>query len=215
MAQDVAQHDAGLRGVEDCPPMTLRRLLPLTIVCALGSILVWLLWAHPVADALNRAETHPLGVPLHVDLEQKQRVGIWTNNVAADLGTLECSVTTLAGEPVPTVAPPALEWSDVLWWASSRPGFSQIAGFSAPESAEYTVQCTERTGWYDGDLLVAADSFGEGSIGLGRMGAADFAQGTILVYAAVVLPLLTLGLGVMTLVAALRGRRRDAPRRTP
>lgn len=195
--------------------MTVRRLLPLTMLCALGSVLVWLLWAHPVADALNRAETHPLGVPLQVDLEQKQRVGIWTNSVAADLGTLKCSVTTLGGKSVPTVAPPALEWSDVLWWASSRPGFSQIAGFSAPESSEYTVQCTERTGWYDGDLLLAADSFGEGSIGLGRMGAADFAQGTILVYAAVVLPLLTLGLGLMTFVAALRGRTRAATHRTP
>ena len=185
------------------------------MVCALGSLLIWLLWAHPVADALNRAETHPLDVPLHVDLEQNERVGIWANSVASDLGTLECAVTTPAGESVPTVAPPALEWSDVLWWASSRPGFTQIAGFSARESAEYTVQCTESTGWYDGEMLLASDSFGEGSIGLGRTGAADFAQGTILAYAAVVLPLLTLALGVMTVVAALRGRIRAAPHRSP
>lgn len=195
--------------------MKLRRLLPLTLVCALGSALVWLLWAHPIADSLNRAETHPLHTPLEVDLSAGDRIGIWTNSVAADLGTLECSVTGPGNRTQKLTGPPALEWSVVLWWASARPGFSQVAGFSAQDSAVYTVHCTERTGWYDGELLLASDSFGEGSIGLGRMGSADFAQGTILAYCAVVLPLLTVALGIMTLVAAVRGRTRAAPQRAP
>lgn len=195
--------------------MNLRRLLPLTIVCALGSALVWLLWVQPVANSLDSADTSPVSIPVQITLEHNERVGIWSDSVAADLETLECTVTDATGASVPLITPPALEWSDVLWWASSRPGFSQIAGFSADAPGEHTVHCMERTGWYDGDVLLAADSFGDRAIGLGRMGSVDFAQGTILAYLAAVLPLLTIALAVMTLVAAVRGRIRAVPRDAP
>lgn len=180
-----------------------RRTLPVAIASAIGAVLIWLCWALPVAGSLDAAVPHPLTDPLTVRLEAGERAGVWMNSPATAFETFECAVADAAGDAVPTAPPPALEWSDVLWWASEQPMFAQVIGFTARQGGDYTVRCSERTGWYDGEILIARDSFGDGAIGLGRAGGADFAVGTILAFCAVVLPLLAVLLGIATAVAVI------------
>ena len=190
--------------------MNPRRTLPVAIVSAVGAVLVWALWALPVADSLAGATPAALAEPVTVRLDAGARAGVWMDSPATAFETYECAVTDAAGAVVPMSRPPALEWSDVLWWASERPTFTQVLGFQAPKAGAYVVRCSERTGWYDGEILVAGDSFGDGSIGLGRNGGSDYAVGTILAFCAVVLPLLAALLLVASAVAAVvRASRRS------
>lgn len=184
-------------------------MLPVAVVSGIGAVLVWVLWALPVADSLGEATPVPLGTPVSVVLSEGERAGLWMNSPAEALGTYRCDVQGPRGRAVPTAQPPALEWSDVLWWASDRPMFAQVLGFAAASPGEYTVTCVERTGSYGGDVLLARNSFGAGTIGLGRTGGADFAVGSLLAFCAVVLPLLSGLLFVMSgCTAVVRAFRR-------
>lgn len=167
-----------------------RRLVALALVSALAAAGIWALWVLPVNASVREAKPHPIGAPLGVELAAGERVGIWSNSVAAELEVLECEVTSPEGADIAMRRAPALNWEDTLWWLTSRPGFTQIRAFEAEREGRYSVVCHDQTGWYDGEMLIASDSFGGGSVGLGRLGSNDFATGTILAFCAVVCPLL-------------------------
>lgn len=175
-----------------------RRLLVLAAIFAVAGAGIWGLWVLPVNASVRDAEPHSIGTPIAVTLTAGDRAGIWTNSLAADLEVLECEVRDSAGSEVAIRRAPALDWDDTLWWVNSRPGFAQVRAFTAERDGEYSVGCRDQTGWYEGEVLVAADSFGAGSVGLGRFGSNDFAKGTILSFCAVVCPLLS---GLLALMA--------------
>lgn len=167
-----------------------RRLLVLALISGLAGASIWGLWVIPVNASVRDAEPHPIGSSIEVTLAAGERVGIWSNSLAADLEVLECEVRDPAGAEVATRRAPALSWDDALWWVTARSGFAQVRAFEAAGDGEYSVNCRDETGWYDGEILLASDSFGGGSVGLGRFGSNDFATGTILAFCAVVCPLL-------------------------
>ena len=183
-----------------------RRLLVLTLIIALAGAGVWGLWALPANASVRDARPHPIGSPVEATLAAGERVGIWSNSVAADLEVLKCEVTGPQGVEVATRRAPALNWDDTLWWYTSRPGFAQLRAFEAAHDGKYSVQCRDATGWYEGEFLLASDSFGGGSVGLGRFGSNDFATGTILAFCAVVCPLLAGLLAVMAGFSAVSRR---------
>lgn len=79
----------------------------------------------------------------------------------------------------------SLDWDDTLWWATARPGFSQIRAFSATVPGVYTVNCSDSLGCYRGEYLLA-DSADKGLlIGLGRTGSANYQATSVLAFAAV------------------------------
>lgn len=167
-----------------------RRLLVLALVSALAGAGVWVLWVLPMDASVRDARPYSIGSSVEVTLVAGERVGIWSSSIAADLEVLECEVTGPDGADAATRRPPALNWDDTLWWFTSRPGFAQFRAFGAAHDGKYSVQCRDETGWYEGEFLLASDSFGGGSVGLGRFGSSDFATGTILAFCAVVCPLL-------------------------
>lgn len=184
-----------------------RRLLVFALIFALAGAGIWGLWVLPVNASVREAKPYPIGSPVEMTLAAGDRVGIWSNSLAADLEVLECEVRDSAGAEVATLRSPALSWDDVLWWVTARSGFAQIRAFEAAGDVEYTVDCRDETGWYEGDFLLAADSFGGGSVGLGRSGSNDFATGTILAFCAVVCPLLFGLLAMMAVFSALSRKR--------
>ena len=183
------------------------RLLVLALISALAGAGVWGLWVLPTNASVRDARPHPIESHIEATLAAGERVGIWSNSVAADLEVLECEVIGPDGAEVATRRAPALNWDDTLWWFSARPGFTQLRAFEAAHDGRYSVQCQDETGWYEGEFLLASDSFGGGSIGLGRFGSNDFATGTILAFCAVVCPLLAGLLVVMAGFSALSRRR--------
>lgn len=178
-----------------------RRMLPIAGITAVIGALVWLLWALPISSSVRDAHPRALGEPIAVTLEPGERAGIWTDSAAAALETLECTATDARGREIGLRRAPALSWDDALWWATPRTGFEQVRAFTAPSAVE--VRCVDRMGVYDGGFLIAGDSFGSGSIGLGRTGGNDFAVGTILVFCAVVCPLLAVFLLVLSAIGAV------------
>ncbi len=95
---------------------------------------------------MRDARTHPIGSPVEATFAAGERVGIWSNSVAADLEVLECEVTGPEGVEVATRRAPALNWHDTLWWCTSRPGFAQLRAFEAAHHGKYSVHCRDATG---------------------------------------------------------------------
>lgn len=177
------------------------RLLVIASLFAIIGALVWALWVAPINASVRAAQPQPLGTSSEVTLDTGASLGVWTDSVAADLGTLTCTMTNDGGNEVGARRPPALNWDDVLWWATAQPRFAQMVAFVAPHEGNYTVSCSEKFSSYGGQFLVADNSFGEGSIGLGRSGSNDFATGTILAYCTVVCPLLAVLLLIMARIS--------------
>ncbi|WP_230108085.1 hypothetical protein [Microbacterium foliorum] len=177
-------------------------------VCAVAAVSIWTLWVLPIVRSIDAAEDVPLGATTVVDLEEGERVGIWASGISASLGTMDCRVLGPDGEERPQRGPGAVNWDDVLWWMTPRPGFVQSSQFTAAAPGAHRVTCRDSLDMYDGRFLVAGDSIGQGSIGLGRTGGADFAQGTLLAMGAVMCPPLAVLLPLVTLVTRLITRRR-------
>ncbi len=182
------------------------RMLPVAAVSAIIGALVWLLWALPISGSVRDAHPRALGESISVMLEPEERAGIWTDSAAAALETLECAATDERGRVLDLRRAPALSWDDVLWWATPRAGFEQVRAFTAQTAGAVEVRCVDLMGVYDGGFLIAGDGFGSGAIGLGRSGGNDFAVGTILVFCAVVCPLLAVLLLVLSAIGAVRRR---------
>lgn len=181
-------------------------MLPIAAIIAVIAALVWLLWAMPVIESVGAAEPRPFGATTTIALDAGERAGIWSDSAAAALETLECKATDERGREIGLRRAPALSWDDALWWATPRSGFEQVRAFTAPGDGPVQVRCLDRLGVYDDRFLVAGDSFGSGSIGLGRTGGNDFAVGTILVFCAVVCPLLAAFLLVLSAIGAVTRR---------
>lgn len=177
-------------------------------VALVAGVLIWLLWVLPIAGSLSEATPSPIGEPVGVELDAGERAGIWGSGLSVGFGTLDCAVTDPVGHEVSQRAAPSLTWDDTLWWTNPRPGFEQVSQIVAAEQGRYTVDCRDALGYYEGEILVAGDTFGSGSIGLGRSGSSDFAVGTVLAFCAVVCPLFGLLLPVVIGVRLLRDRRR-------
>ncbi|KAA0961436.1 hypothetical protein FQ142_11515 [Microbacterium sp. ANT_H45B] len=180
-------------------------------VCAVAGVLIWTLWVLPIVRSVEAAEDVPLGTTAVVDLEEGERVGIWASGISASLGTMECRAVGPDHDVRPQRGPSALSWDDVLWWMTPRTGFVQSSQFTAAESGAHRVTCRDSLDTYDGRFLVAGDSIGQGSIGLGRNGGVDFAQGTLLAAGAVMCPPLAVSLPLVILgrrlITGARGRR--------
>lgn len=180
-------------------------------ICALTGILVWTLWVMPIVRSIEAAEDAPIGTTMTVDLDAGSRVGIWTSGISATLGTMDCTVIGPDGGERPQRGASAVSWDDVLWWMTPRPGFVQSAQFTAVEAGAHLVDCRDSLDTYDGLFLVAGDSIGEGSIGLGRTGGNDFAVGTLLALGAVMSPPLAVALPLVILLRRLITRRAPKP----
>ena len=178
------------------------------VLCAVGGVLIWLLWVLPIVASVDRADPHPLSDTVAVELAASERAGVWAQGISANLGTVECSVTAPDGTRVAQHGAPALDWDDTLWWITPEPGFAQVSQFTSTEAGEYRVQCIDSLDTYEGAFLIAGDSFGGGSVGLGRGGGADYAVGTMLSFGAVFLPLFTVGLAIIVVIRAFASRRR-------
>ncbi|MBO9626671.1 MAG: hypothetical protein J7484_09885 [Microbacterium sp.] len=177
------------------------------VLSAVAAVLIWTLWVLPIARSVGDAEPAVVGETLAVDLDAGA-VGIWGSGRTAAFGTLDCIVTAPDGARVPLSGPPSLTWEDVLWWTSPRPGFSQLSRFTAPSAGRYDVACVDSLDTYDGEVLVAGDTFGSFAVGLGRSGTSGFPVGSVLAFCAVVLPLFAV---LLPIVIGLR-RRRDGRR---
>lgn len=167
----------------------------------LAGVLIWLLWVLPITRSVGEAAPSAIGEPIVSELSAGQRVGIWGSGRSAAFGTVECTVSDARGDLLALRGAPALTWDDTLWWASPRPGFEQLSQFTATAAGLYTIDCVDSLGYYEGQFLVAGDTFGAGSIGLGRTGSNDFAVGSALAFSAVVLPLFAV---LVPLIVALR-----------
>ncbi|MCK2036271.1 hypothetical protein KZC51_08985 [Microbacterium sp. SSW1-49] len=185
-----------------------RLALGAALTSVVAGALIWLLWVLPVATSVDRAAAHPLGEPAIVELDAGQRVGIWGSGISANLGTMACTVNTAEGEDVATRGGPALVWSDTLWWMTPKWGFEQSVQFTALEAGMYRVSCADSLDTYDGEFLVAGDSFGGGSVGLGRHGGSDFAVGSVLAFGAVFCPLFAVLLPIVIGIRLAISRRR-------
>ncbi|GGM45850.1 hypothetical protein [Microbacterium saperdae] len=187
-----------------------RLALAFAPICALGGVLIWVLWVLPIAASVDAADPHPIGETTVVELETGERVGVWGRGISANLGTMACAVTAPDGEAVATRGGPSLGWSDTLWWMTPRGGFAQSAQFIAPAAGAYRVSCMDSLETYDGDFLIAGDTFGSGSIGLGRNGGNDFAIGSLLAFGAVFLPPLAVLLPAVIGIRLAVTRRRSS-----
>ncbi len=176
-------------------------------ICAVTGILIWTLWVLPIARSIEAAEDAPIGETMAVDLDAGARVGIWTSGISAALGTMDCTVIGPDGSERPQRSASAVSWDDVLWWMTPRPGFVQSAQFTVVEAGTHLVDCRDSLDTYDGRFLIAGDSIGDGSIGLGRTGGNDFAVGTLLVLGAVMCPPLAVLLPLVILLRRLITRR--------
>lgn len=181
-------------------------------LCAVAGLLIWMLWVLPIADSVRESEAAPLDRQLTVELDAGERVGIWGAGISAMLGTMQCSVIAPDGTELALRGGPSLDWDDTLWWMTPKRGFEQADQFTAVDAGTHTVTCSDSLDTYDGEFLVAGDTFGSGSIGLGRNGGSDFAVGSILAISAVLCPLIIILLPGVILIRRLvtRGRRRRA-----
>ncbi|WP_435743718.1 hypothetical protein [Microbacterium sp. PMB16] len=177
-------------------------------------MLIWTLWVLPIAASVDAADSRPLGATFTVELEAGERVGVWSQGISASLGTTECTVTAPDDSRVAQRGAPALDWDDTLWWMTPKRGFAQMSQVTAATTGDHRIRCEDSLDTYDGAFLVAGDSFGGGSIGLGRGGGADYAVGTMLAFGAVFLPPFAVGVTIIVLVrtaSARRSARRSAP----
>ena len=182
------------------------------LVALLAGVLIWTLWVIPIASSVDEAEPSGLGSSVRVDLDEGERFGVWASGISAALGSTSCTVIAPDGAELPWRGAPSLTWDDTLWWMTPRHGFEQIVQFTASASGVHTVTCVDSLGTYDGDFLVAGDSFGGGEVGLGRTGSNGFALGTVLAFCAVVLPLFSVLLPVVIGLRIVFTRRRSARR---
>lgn len=180
--------------------------------CAVAALLIWTLWVLPIAASVRESDATPLDQSVTIALGAGERVGVWGAGISAMLGTMECAVIAPDGTELPQRGAPSLTWDDTLWWMTPKHGFEQRTQFTSVDAGTHSVTCTDSLDTYDGEFLVAGDSFGSGSIGLGRSGGSDFAVGTILAFTAVVCPLIVVLLPGVILVRRLvaRNRRRRA-----
>lgn len=170
-----------------------------------AACLIWLLWVLPVARSVGEAEPESIGSTITVDVNAGA-VGIWGSGIAPTLGTAECRVRDPDGRAVDVRDGPLLAWDDTLWWMTPKTGFEQFAQFIAPDDGVYEIACADTLETYDGEFLVAGDTFGTAAIGLGR--SSVFAVGTLLAVGAVVCPLFAVLLAVIIPVRRWRDRRR-------
>lgn len=187
-----------------------RFALATALICAVGGVLIWVLWVFPVVASVDAADTHPMGERALVELDAGERVGVWGRGISANLGTMACTVTAPEGDGVATSSGPSLDWSDTLWWMTPKWGFEQSAQFTAADTGAYRVSCADSLDTYDGEFLIAGDSFGGGSIGLGRNGGSDYAIGSLLAFGAVFCPLVAVMLLVIVGVRLAVTRRRSS-----
>lgn len=183
-------------------------------ICAVTGVLIWALWVLPIVRSIESAEDVPIGQTMAVDLDSGARVGIWTSGISATLGTMDCSVIGPDGAERPQQGPSAVSWDDVLWWMTPRTGFVQSAQFTAAEAGTHLVDCRDSLDTYDGRFLVAGDSIGDGSIGLGRTGGNDYPVGSLLALGAVMCPPLAVFLPLVILLRRLITRRVPRPPQT-
>lgn len=177
--------------------------------CVGGAALIWMLWVLPVASSVADAAPVPLGEISVVDAAAGESVGVWASGPAALLGLAECTGTDAAGHDVPLFAGATPDWDDVLWWMTPRDGFRQVLRAVPAAPGEVEIVCVSAMDAYEGQFLLAGDSFGAGSVGLGRGGNVDYPVGTLLALGAVTLPLFSVLLLVVLIVQTLvsRGRR--------
>lgn len=194
------------------PATRLRVAVAAAVLGGVGGALIWVLWVLPIVASVDRAEPRPLGDAIVVELGADQRAGVWAQGVSASLGTLDCVVTAPDGGAVAQRGAPALDWSSTLWWMTPKAGFEQITQFTASTAGAHEVRCTDSLDIYDGAFLIAGDSFGGGSIGLGRGGNADYPVGTMLSFGAVFLPPFAVGVTIIVLIRL--GVSRRTARRT-
>ncbi|MCI1020210.1 hypothetical protein HWD99_16410 [Microbacterium sp. C5A9] len=176
--------------------------------CAVVSVLIWTLWVLPIVRSVEDAEPSAIGGSISVELSSGQTAGVWASGRAASLGTMECVVTGPDGSALLQRAGSALRWDDVLWWVTPRPGFEQRSQFTSVDAGPHLVRCEDPLDTYDGEFLVAGDSFGTGAIGLGRTGASDFGIGEVLVFCAVLCPPLAVLIPLVIVLRRLFTRRR-------
>lgn len=186
-----------------------RFALATALLCAVGGVLIWVLWVLPVAASVDAADTHPMGEDARVELDAGERVGIWGRGISASLGTMTCIVAAPQGDDMATSIGPSLDWSDTLWWMTPKWGFERSAQFTAADAGAYRVSCADSLDTYDGEFLIAGDSFGGGSIGLGRNGGSDFAIGSLLAFGAVFCPPVAVMLLVIIGIRLARAKRRS------
>lgn len=181
-------------------------------LCAVAAVLIWTLWVLPIAASVRESDATPLDRSVAIELGAGERVGVWGAGISAMLGTMECAVIAPDGAELPQRGAPSLTWDDTLWWMTPQRGFEQRTQFTSVDAGTHTVTCRDSLDTYDGEFLVAGDTFGSGSIGLGRNGGSDFAVGTILAFGAVFCPLFVVLLPGVILVRRLvtRSRRRRA-----
>lgn len=180
----------------------------LLAACVAGGALIWMLWVLPVASSVAAAAPVPLGETAAVEAAAGESVGVWASGPAALLGLTECAGTDAAGQDVPLRAGATPDWDDVLWWMTPRDGFRQVLRAVPAATGEVTIACASAMDAYDGDFLLAGDSFGAGSVGLGRGGNVDYPVGTLLALGAVTLPMFSVMLFVVLIVQTLRVRAR-------
>jgi len=189
-------------------------LLIALAVSVVASVLLWTLWVLPTSRSVAEAQVAESGSTLVFEADAGQRVGVWTENVAHNLGTFTCVADGPAA--VSSWRGPSLTWDDTLWWMTGRTGYEQYAQLFFSESGTYTLSCADERDVYDGGFVIAADVFGGFGIGLGRQGAVDFPVGTVLAVSAVVAPLFVILFPIVLLLRAMRGGRRretaDSPR---
>ena len=189
------------------PATRLRSAMLAAVLGAIGGTLIWVLWVLPIVASVDRADPRPLGDAIVVELGVDERAGVWSQGVSASLGTLDCVVTGPDGASVAQRGAPALDWSSTLWWMTPKPGFVQTSQFTASAAGAYEVRCADSLGIYDGAFLIAGDSFGGGSIGLGRGGGADYPVGTMLSFGAVFLPPFAVAVSIIVLIRVAVSRR--------
>lgn len=177
------------------------------IVCAVIGALIWALWVGPVNRSIAAAQPAEVGTTLSLDLAENQTVGIWANGISSALGTMDCEIAGPNGSAPAMVTVHGLGWEDTLWWITARSGFEQYARFTASEAGAHTVTCADSLDTYDGSFLLADDTGTNSSIGLGRLGAADFPAVEVLAFSVIVCPLVAVLLIPIMTVQTLRLRR--------
>lgn len=176
-------------------------------VCAVVSVLIWTLWVLPIVRSIDAAQPAAVGRTLAVELSEGETVGIWASGRSPALGTMECGVVGPGGAELPQSGGSSLGWDDVLWWVTPRHGLAQHSQFTSTAAGEHLVRCEDSLDTYEGEFLVAGDSFGTGDIGLGRTGGSDYSIGAILVFCAVLCPPLAVLIPVVIIVRRLVARR--------
>lgn len=182
-------------------------------VSAVVSVLIWTLWVFPIVRTVEVAEPVAIGSSTSIELATGETVGIWASGRSATFGTLECTVTAPDGGEVPQARGASLGWEDLLWWMTPRRGFEQRSQVTAIQAGAHLVRCVDSLDTYDGDFLVAGDSFGTGDIGLGRTGSNDFSIGAVLVFCAVLCPPLAVLIPLVILLRRLVTRPGARPSR--